>query len=467
MQAAELIRESMPGRRPSALPPGPRTPAFIQSLRYAIDPYASIRHSIAHWGTRATVRAFGQGTMVVFSEPDAIKEIFTDDGETLRSGEATAPLLGPILGWHSILLMDGARHLRERRLMGPPFHGERMHVYGQIMREIADRRIDGWTAGRPFPIHKEMQAITLDVILRAVFGVDEGAVFARLRERLARFLALADRPTAAFLSLPPFQLDLGRFSPWGRFVRDRAEVHAMLLDEIAHRRAAGTAGRTDILSLLVDARDEHGAPMHDQELLDEMFTLLMAGHETTATSLAWIFHHILPRPDVLEKLRAELDRVVGGGAVQPEHVPQLEYLEAVMKESSRLTPVATNVVRRLHAPVRIGGIDLPAGINVSASIYGTHHRADLWPDPERFDPGRFLSGRPGPNTFFPFGGGVRRCIGAAFATYELKIVLAAVLSRVDLRIAPGYRMRPVLRAVTIAPSRGMPVVMERRRSLTP
>src|SRR2546426_1904933 len=290
MQAAEAIREPLPASRSSDLPPGPRTPALIQSLRYALNPYAAIRNSMERWPTPVTVKALGQGTMVVFSDPDAIKEIFTDDGETLRSGEAVAPILGPIVGWHSLLLLDGARHLRERRLMGPPFHGERMHVYGELMREIADRRIDAWTAGRPFPIHKEMQAITLDVMLRAVFGVDEGAVFARLRDRLERFLALADRPTAAFLSLGPFQVDLGRFSPWGRFVRDRAEVHAMLLDEIAHRRTAGTAGRTDILSLLVDARDEHGAPMRDEELLDEMFTLLMAGDETTATALPWVFY---------------------------------------------------------------------------------------------------------------------------------------------------------------------------------
>jgi cytochrome P450 len=188
----------------------------------------------------------------------------------------------------------------------------------------------------------------------------------------------------------------------------------------------------------------------------------MAGQETTATSLAWVFYHLLRHPDVLGKLRAELARVVGSGPVEAQHLPQLEYLDAVTKESARLTPVATNVVRRLHAPARIGGLDLPAGISVSASIYGTHHRPDLWPDPERFHPDRFLGARPSPNTFFPFGGGVRRCLGAAFATYELKIVLAEVLSRVDLRLAPGYRMRPVLRAITVAPSRGVPVVVERR-----
>jgi cytochrome P450 len=201
--------------------------------------------------------------------------------------------------------------------------------------------------------------------------------------------------------------------------------------------------------------------MQDDELLDEMFTLLMAGHETTATSLAWVFHHVLPRADVRARLRAEIDRVVGDGPVGAEHLPRLEYLEAVMKESARLTPVATNVIRRLHAPMRIGGLDLPAGIGVSACIYATHRRPDLWPEPERFDPERFLGTRPSPNTYFPFGGGVRRCLGAAFATFELKIVLATVLSRVELAVAPGYRMRPVVRAVTIAPSRGMPVVVDR------
>jgi len=283
-----------------------------------------------------------------------------------------------------------------------------------------------------------------------------------VREQVERFVAQANGPSAPFIALKPFQIDLGRWTPWGRFVRNRAAIRAVLLDEIARRRAEGTAGRSDILSLLVDARDEQGAPMSDAELLDEMFTLLMAGQETTATSLAWVFYHLLRHPDALARLRAELGRVVGSGPVEAQHLPQLEYLDAVTKESARLTPVATNVMRRLHAPARIGGLDLPAGVSVSASIYATHHRPDLWPDPERFLPERFLGTRPSPNTFFPFGGGVRRCLGAAFATYQLKIVLAEVLSRVDLRIAPGYRMRPVLRAITVAPSRGVLVVVERR-----
>src|SRR5262249_10778985 len=297
----------------------------------------------------------GAPPRVGFTDPEAIKEIFTGDRAELRAGEAAGPILGPIIGWHSILLLDGERHHRERRLMAPPLHGERMHVYGRLMREIADRVIDAWPVGQPFPIHHEMQAITLDVILRAVFGVDEGTRFARVRENIVRFLAQADSPTAAFLAIQAFQVELGGLSPWGRFVRNRETIRTELLAEIGRRRREGTEGRTDILSMLVEARDDRGEPMTDAELIDEMFTLLMAGHETTATSLAWAFHHLLEHPDVLAKLRAELARVVGEGPVEPQHIPQLEYLDAVIKESQRLCPVATNVIRRLTQPMRIGG----------------------------------------------------------------------------------------------------------------
>jgi cytochrome P450 len=308
-----------------------------------------------------------------------------------------------------------------------------------------------------------MQAITLDVILRAVFGVDQEAVFVPFRALVERFVAQAGSASAPFIALPAFQYDLGRLSPWGRFVRNRQVVRDALLAEIRRRRADPDAERTDILSLLVAARDEDGRPMTDDELLDEMFTLLMAGHETTATSLAWVFWHLGRHPAVVDRLRAELERVVGAGPLEAGHLSQLEYLDAVIKESMRLTPVATLVARKLHEPARIGGMALPAGTTVAANIYLAHRRPDVWREPERFDPDRFVGFRPSPNTFFPFGGGVRRCLGAAMATYEIKTVLAEVLARVDLAIAPGYRMRPMLRAVTIAPSRGMPVVVERRR----
>jgi cytochrome P450 len=403
------------------------------------------------------------GKLVVCSDPEAVRDIFGGDSDILRAGEATGVILAPLIGWHSLLALDGERHLHERRLMSPRFHGECMHVYGRLMRDIAVRAIDRWPVGRPFPIHREMQAITLDLIIRAVFGVDQEALFDGFRAQVERFVAQANGPSAPFIALSPFQIDLGRFSPWGRFVRNRQVIRETVLGEIRRRRADGVAGRTDILSLLVEARDEHGEPMRDDELVDEMFTLLMAGHETTATSLAWIVWHLLNHPEAMETLRQEIADVTGGGPLEAQHLPRLEYLDAVIKESMRLTPVATMVARRLHAPARIGGIDLPAGTSVGANIYMAHRRPDVWRDPERFDPARFVGARPNPFTFFPFGGGVRCCLGAAMATFEIKTVLPEVLSRLDLRIAPGYRMRPVLRAVTIAPSRGMPVVVERRR----
>ena len=452
------------GEEASTFPPGPRAPRLLQTLRYALRPYATAETG-RRFGDRYTVAALtGPGKMVIFSDPDAIRDIFSGDGDTLRAGEATGQILGPLLGWHSLLLLDGERHLRERRLMAPPFHGERMHVYGRLMRESTLRVIERWEIGRPFPIHREMQAITLDVILRAVFGVDQEAVFVPFRALVERFVAQASSASAPFIALPAFQYDLGRLSPWGRFVRNRGVVRDALLAEITRRRAEGTADRADILSLLIAARDEDGQPMSDDALLDEMFTLLMAGHETTATSLAWVFWHLGRHPAVVDRLRGELERVVGAAPLDARHLPQLEYLDAVIKESMRLTPVATLVARRLHEPARVGGIALPAGTTVAANIYLAHRRPDVWRDPERFDPDRFVGFRPSPNTFFPFGGGVRPCLGAALATYEMKTVLAEVLARVDLAIAPGYRMRPTLRAITIAPSRGMPVVVERRRA---
>jgi cytochrome P450 len=446
----------------SALPPGPRTPHLVQVLSYALRPYGTAGSTRA-WGDRYTVSAIGTpGKLVVFADPEGVKDVFTADPEVARAGEAEEPILGPLLGPNALLVLDGERHLRERRLMAPPFHGERMHVYGRVIRDVARRVIDRWPVGRPFPVHREMQSITLDVIIRAVFGVDQEALFAPFRAIVERFVAQANGPSAPFIAIRPFQVDLGRLSPWGRFVRNRQAIRDAVRAEIARRRADGTAGRTDILSLLVEARDEHGTPMRDDELVDEMFTLLMAGHETTATSLAWVLWHLLRHPDALAKLRAEIARVTGGDDVEAEHFPRLEYLDAVIKESMRLTPVATMVVRRLNTPARIGGLDLPAGTSIGANIFMAHRRPETWRDPERFDPDRFVGARPSPYTFFPFGGGVRRCLGAAIATYEMKTVLAEIVTRVDLRIAPRYRMRPVLRAITVAPSRGMPVVVERR-----
>jgi cytochrome P450 len=335
-----------------------------------------------------------------------------------------------------------------------------MQSYGRLMAEVADRTIDTWTAGRPFPVHPHLQAITLDVILRAVFGLAEGAAMTELRVRLVHLIGFVMGPAGFLLFIPVLQLDLGPLSPGGRFTRLAGAVDEMLFAEIARRRAAGTAGRADILSMLIEARYEDGSAMSDQALRDEMITLLLAGHETTATALAWVLHDVLPRPDVLAELRAELARVVGDGPFGPEHVGGLAYMDAVLKESARLHPVVPNVGRLLKVPTRIGDHLLPAGVVAAPCMYLSHHRADVWAEPERFQPERFVGARPGPYAFFPFGGGLRRCIGAAFATYEMKVVLARILARVELRPARAPDVQPVRRTITLAPSRGMPVIVD-------
>jgi len=444
------------------LPPGPGAPPFVQMMHWVWRPIPFMEDCARRYGDCFTVRfpLFGRPgdrpPVVFMSDPEAVREIFTGDESNLLAGEANAPL-EPIVGRHSLLLLDGAHHMHERRLMMPPFHGERMQAYGDAMREVTDRVIDGWQAERPFALHPSMQRITLEVILRTVFGLEDGARMTHLRDLLTRLLSIGRNPLAL---LPWFRFELGGMTPWGRLARAAREVDAVLLDEIRRRRAAGGAGRDDVLSMLVEARDETGRPMTDEELRDEMITLLVAGHETSATTLCWVFNRILPRPDMLEKLRAELRRVVGSSALAPRHVPQLEYLDATIKETLRLNPIIPIVGRRLRRPMRVGGRDLPAGTIVAPCIYLTHRRPDAWPDPERFDPDRFVGQRTSPYAFFPFGGGVRRCLGMAFALYEMKIVVAEILARVALRAAPGYRVRVVRRGITFAPSKGMPVVVD-------
>src|SRR5262245_24175665 len=323
-----------------------------------------------------------------------------------------------------------------------------MQAYGDTMRDITDREIAAWPVGRPFPVRRAMQRITLDVILRTVFGVDDGPLLATVRARVERLLAVGTNPT---ILLPPLRRDLGPFSPWGRVVRARREVHDVVDAEIGRRRVPGAPAGDDVLSLLVAARDEDGNPMPDDDLRDQMVTLLFAGHETTATALAWAVYRIIQRSDVLAAIRAEHRRVVGGGRFRAEHVTRLEYLDATVKEALRLDPIVPDVGRRLVRPLQIGEWELPAGVVAAPSIYLAHRRPDRWPAPEAFRPERFLGARPSAYDFLPFGGGVRRCLGMAFALYEMKVVLAHVLSSVELRLTPGYRARPVRRSVTLAP----------------
>jgi cytochrome P450 len=439
-------------------PPGPRAPAVAQTLRWLRRPISMLEACARRYGDTFTIRLSAFPPIVLFSDPAAVKEIFTGDPENLRAGEANV-VLAPFLGNDSLLLADGARHRRKRRLLMPPFHGERMQLYGEVMRGITDRVIDGWPLGSTFPIHVETQRITLDVILRTVFGLDEDGTLAALRTRMVEGAnVVTDHP---MLMMKALQRDLGPLTAWRRVTRLRDEVDAMLFAEFARRRAEQRSDRTDVLTLLLAARDEGGEPMSDRELRDEMVTLLLAGHETTATTLAWTLHYLLAHPEVHARVRAEVvahvaagDRVPGGG--------DLPFLDAAIKETQRLMPIIPMVGRHLHAPATIGGHALPAGVVAAPCMYLTHRRPELWDDPAAFRPERFLGKRPTPYEFFPFGGGNRACLGAAFASFEMKIVLARMLARVELRGVPGYRARIVRRGVAFAPSEGMPVVMERR-----
>jgi cytochrome P450 family 110 len=320
-----------------------------------------------------------------------------------------------------------------------------------------------------------MQAITLDVIMRTIFGVGDEGRLEPLRDALIRWTTLGTSGIATVLLLltPPQHAPrvqrlasrgLGRLLPWAGFVRAQEDVDRLVRELIRARRRAGTAGKTDVLSMLIEARDEAGQPMTDDELRDEMLTLLIAGHETTATTLAWTLHHLLAHPDWLARVRAEVDDVIGRGPVQPEHIEKLVLVDAAIKEALRLTPIVPVVARRLVRETAIGDYTLPAGAVAAASIYLVHRRSDLWPDPARYDPSRFVGKKIDATHYFPFGGGTRRCLGMAFAAYEMKIVLATILSRVELAAAPGKRVRLERRGITLAPSGGMPVVVTRRRA---
>jgi cytochrome P450 family 135 len=358
-------------------------------------------------------------------------------------------VLLPMLGHHSVLLLDGAAHMSQRKLMLPSFHGDRMRGYEDAMAEVARAEIDGWPVGVPQPVRPVTQRITLEVIMRTVFGVQDDARRERLRDALAEALDWGSDPRrmALLATLGPQRVAHARMF---RRVRDPAD--ALIYEEIRLRREApDLQERDDVLSLLLQARHEDGRPMSDEELRDELMTLLVAGHETTASSLAWAVERLVRHPDKLERAREGDD----------------EYLDAVCKETLRLRPILALVLRRLTGPMEIGGRLLPAGVNVAPCIYLIHRRPDVYPDPLAFRPERFLERPAGTYTWIPFGGGVRRCLGASFALFEMKVVLRELVQRLDLRASDPRPERITRRAITLVPERGGEVVatlrpMERR-----
>jgi cytochrome P450 len=438
-----------------SLPPGPRAPGIVQLVHFTRRPLPWLEECAARWGDPFTVRFPGLGTFVLTWAPELVKQIFTGDPEVLLAGKANA-IVEPLVGRHSVLLLDGAPHLRQRRLLSPPLRGDRMHAYGALIADIATRTLARMPVGRSFAVHEHMQAITLDVILRAVFGLTEGD--AATRELRALLLAVLEPPPALLAFLPPRWMDVP-LSPYRAFLRRRAAVDRALRRMIRARMAAAAGAGDDILSLLLAARDDAGAPMSEDELADELMTMLVAGHETTATALSWAFACILDRPAVLGRLAGA--RAVGG-ALDPARVAELPYLDAVIKETLRVRPILPDVVRRLERPMRFAGHDLPAGVHLTPCIHLAHRRPEAFPEPDRFHPERWLGARVDPYTWFPFGGGIRRCLGMAFALHEMKLVLAVVLAGAHLRLARPGPVRVVRRSVTLAPAGGTRVVLDAR-----
>lgn len=453
---ARRVAHAAPGGRGDALPSGPSAPAAVQMLSFLLTPQAFLRAVRDEHGKTATLRIPGIPPLVQFSDPAAVREVFATGDDAMHAGEANS-VLEPFLGSYSVLVLDGARHRSQRRLLLPPFRGDRMRAYGEAMRDITASAVRAWPRNERFPMQRESQAITLEVILRTVFGMEDGADQDRMRDLLSAALRILDNP---LYIVKTFQRDLGPRSPWGRFLRLRADIYAEMDALIARRRA--DEPREDILSMLLAAKHEDGAPMSDEEIRDELFTLLVAGHETTATAISWTLHRLSIHPDVLARVHAELDTVLAGSReLDVDRSRELVYLDAVCKEALRMHPVIPGVGRVVKKPTRIGGVDLPAGVAVGCSIYLVHFDPDTWPDPERFDPTRFLDHKPAPYTYFPFGGGLRRCIGEAFALYEMRIVIATILK--DLApVAEVPHVRTQRRNITLTPAGGLPIRMRPR-----
>jgi cytochrome P450 len=430
-----------------SLPPGPTSHPLVQTLRWLFRPLPFLQDCRRRYGDSFSVTFLGFKTpMVMISDPQAVKALYTERSHTLPPGRKW--IVEPIVGPRSLLLLEGSEHLARRRLMLPAFHGERMRSYHSIVQEIVDADVDSWPLGEEFPIHPRMQAVTLEVILRVVFGVAGGPRLERLRDLLSKVLMETASPTAQLASLFSRRYGGGLER---RFADVLEEVDQLLYAEIAERRVdPALEEREDILSALILARFEDGEAMGDSELRDQLMTLLIAGHETTATALAWTFDLLLRHSRQLQRLRESLE------------AGEEEYLRATITESLRLRPVVPLAGRRLTTELCVDGLTLAPGTDVTPAIWLTHTRADVYPEPFAFRPERFLEEGPDTYAWIPFGGGIRRCLGASFAEFEMRIVLREVLTRCELHKAHPAPERVGRRNITLSPRHGTPVVVTAR-----
>jgi cytochrome P450 len=429
----------------TALPPGPSEHPAIQTARWLLRPISFMESARRRYGDAFSISFLGfQTPMVMLSDPAAIQALYTDPKHGLPPGRTIA--LQPVMGSRSVLLLEGADHLARRKVMLPPFHGERMQAYEDTVREVAVREIESWPDGGELTLHPRMQAVTLEVILRAVFGVTDEARRERLRELLPQLLDSTSSVSLQFRVLLSRRFQ--KLDPLGFLEQLQEQIDELLFAEITERRADPELDkRLDILSLLAQTKFEDGEGMSDRELRDQLVTLLLAGHETTATALAWTADLLVRHPDVLRRLTDEVDAGEGDA-----------YLRATISESLRLRPVVPLAGRRLASELQVNGWTLPAGTDVTPAIWLTHTRPDLYPEPYAFRPERFIEDRPTTYGWVPFGGGVRRCLGAAFAEFEMRVVLTEMLERRTLHAVTSRAERVTRRNVTFSPLHGTRLV---------
>src|SRR4051794_36653850 len=425
------------------LPPGLPWPSAVQTIGWWDRPLAFHEGCRKRFGKRYTVRLLGAPAFVMHADPEHIREIFTAPPDVLHPGEG-ASILAPVVGTESVILLDEQAHLSQRKLMLPAFHGEKMQRLQELVAEVTEREVASWPTGSEVTLHPRLQGLTLEVILRAVFGMDPGPRLDGLRAALTDILDFATQPMTL---VPYLQQELGGHGRWARFVELRRESDALVYELIEERRWTGEQAGDDVMAMLLAARHEDGSPMSAKELRDELMTLLVAGHETTASSLAFALNLLGRHPRVVEELRGDDD----------------DYLTATIQEILRARPVLPNAAPRLvKQPVDLGGWHYEPGVCLLANSYLVHHDPEIYRDPYRFRPERFLEEPPGTYTWIPFGGGRRRCLGASFALLEMKTVLREVLRRYDLQPAVDGAEVSRRRSITISPRLGASTVLRNR-----
>jgi cytochrome P450 family 110 len=429
-------------------------PSPIQLWQWITNPLKYLANHDRQCGDIFTVSLFGTPSVVI-SNPQTIQQVLTNDNKQFSAPGSMNKILKPFLGDRGVILLDGSEHRQRRQLLMPQFHGDKIRVYADLICAATRETIERWHIGETINLREQTQSISLAVILQAVFGLTHGERYELIRDRLVKVTSLIESPiNASFVLIPALQQDLGAWSPWGGFLRNRAVLDRLLYQEIADRRRNYQPDRSDILNLLIGSQDADGNGMSDVELRDELMTLLSAGHETTATAIAWAIYWINYLPEVKEKLLAEIATL--GTERDPMVISRLPYLNAVCSETLRIYPVAILTFPRItEEAVTLQGYDIEPGTIVSGCIYLTHHREDLYPEPHLFKPERFLERQFSPYEFLPFGGGSRRCIGVALAQLEMKLVLVEILTHSQLELTGKLPAIPARRGVTLGSKGGI------------